>query len=182
MRNVRRGAEMFDNPEDLSLVDQCILGFNAGTADGFRHLQQQPADRAIARLRRHLQRDGAQRPHRPDRRPSAHGTAPMWTGDSRGRWEGDTLVVETLNFSARPAAFKVRRPRPRSWNASRALTRKPSTIGHTSIGPRRRTHAMDRVDAAARDRRELYDDACHEGNYGMMDVLRGARYREKEGK
>jgi hypothetical protein len=98
-RTAERAArgEAFDNPEDLSLVDQCILGFNAGppmisgTYNNNLQIVQSPGYVVIFNEMVHNARIVPT-----DGRP--HGTVPMWTGDSRGHWEGDTLVVETINF------------------------------------------------------------------------------------
>ena len=96
-RAARNNAGIFDDPEDLSLVDRCILGFNAGppmvsgTYNNNLQIVQTPGYVVIFNEMVHNARiiptDG---------RP--HGTLPQWTGDSRGHWEGDTLVVETINF------------------------------------------------------------------------------------
>src|SRR5260370_33851262 len=96
-RAARTNAGVFDDPEDLSLVDQCILGFNSGppmisgTYNNNLQIVQTPGYVMIFNEMVHNARiiptDGRPR-----------GTLPQWTGDSRGRWEGATLVVEPLNF------------------------------------------------------------------------------------
>jgi hypothetical protein len=180
-RSAQRAArgEVFDNPEDLSLVDRCILGFNAGppmisgTYNNNLQIVQSPGYVVIFNEMVHNARiiptDG---------RP--HGTVPMWTGDSRGHWEGDTLVVETTNFKRETslpgstAQTKVverfRRVDPKTIDYQFTVT-DPTAYARswTASMPLR---AIDEL---------LYEYACHEGNYGMMDVLRGARFREKEG-
>ena len=67
-------------------------------ADDLEHVQQQCADRPDARLRGHLQTEMVHEARIVPLDGRPHGTLPRWTGDSRGRWEGDTLVVETINF------------------------------------------------------------------------------------
>ena len=96
-RAARNNAGIFDDPEALSLVDRCILGFNAGppmisgTYNNNLQIVQAPGYVVIFNEMVHNARiiptDG---------RP--HGPVPRWTGDSIGRWEGDALVIETLNF------------------------------------------------------------------------------------
>ena len=149
-RAARTNAGVFDDPEDLSLVDRCILGFNSGppmisgTYNNNLQIVQTPGYVVIFNEMVHNARiiptDG---------RP--HGTLPQWTGDSRGRWEGDTLVVETLNFR-RETSLQGSTARPRWWNASRELTQKRSTTS-SPFRTRRRTPTLDRGDAAAGDGR-----------------------------
>ena len=112
-----------------------------------------------------------------DGRP--HGTVPQWTGDSRGRWEGDTLVVDTINFRRETSlqgstagthvVERFTRVDPKTINYEYTVTDPVSyTRPWTASMPLR---AMDDL---------LFEYACHEANYGMEGVLRGARYREKE--
>jgi len=179
-RSAQRASrgENFDNPEDLSLVDQCILGFNAGppmvsgTYNNNLQIVQSPGYVVIFNEMVHNARIVPT-----DGRP--HGTAPMWTGDSRGRWEGDTLVVETLNFR-----------RETSLQGSTAQTKVVERF--TRIDAKTIDYRFTVEDPTAYARpwtasmplraidENLYEYACHEGNFGMLDVLRGARYREKE--
>jgi hypothetical protein len=180
-RGAQRAArgEVFDNPEDLSLVDQCILGFNAGppmisgTYNNNLQIVQSPGYVVIFNEMVHNARiiptDG---------RP--HGTMPMWTGDSRGHWEGDTLVVETNNFmreTSLPGSTKHTTVVERFRRVDAKTIDYQFTVTDPTAYSRPWTASMPlrAIDEL------LYEYACHEGNYGMLDVLRGARYREKEG-
>jgi hypothetical protein len=177
-RAARTAAGVFDNPEDLSLVDQCILGFNSGppmisgTYNNNLQIVQTPGYVVIVNEMVHNARiiptDG---------RP--HGPLPQWTGDSRGRWDGDTLVVETINFRRETslpgstAGTKVverfTRVDAKTINYEFTITDPVAyTQPWTAAMPLR---AMDEL---------LFEYACHEANYGMEGVLRGARFREKE--
>lgn len=112
-----------------------------------------------------------------DGRP--HGTLPQWTGDSRGRWEGETLVVETVNFR-----------RETSLPGSTAGTRVEERF--TRVDPNTITYEFTVTDSAAYTRpwtavmplramdERLFEYACHEANYGLTGILRGARFRERE--
>ncbi|MCY4078399.1 MAG: hypothetical protein OXH04_23535 [Acidobacteria bacterium] len=117
---------------------------------------------------------------------------PQWTGEARGHWEGDTLVVETVNFAERPKAYWSA-----PWRASRPSLRLverftrvgPETIDYTftledplaftrpwtAAAPMTTDHASRGVTAG-----QLWEYACHEGNYGMLNILRGARAEEAE--
>jgi hypothetical protein len=125
-----------------------------------------------------------------DGRPHLPGSTRQWLGDSRGRWEGDTLVVETTNFSDKTNfrgsgsglhvverftridadtidyQFTVTDPTTwtRPWTASYPLTSLRSDIG-----------GRDGVSTPL-----IFEYACHEGNYGLVGQLRGARVEEQE--
>ena len=179
-RSAQRAArgEVFDNPEDLSLVDRCILGFNAGppmisgTYNNNVQIVQSPGYVVIFNEMVHNARiiptDG---------RP--HGTMPMWTGDSRGHWEGDTLVVETINFK-RETSLPGSTARTKVVERLRRVDAKTIDYQFTVTDPT----AYARPWTASMPLRAidelLYEYACHEGNYGMMDVLRGARFRDSK--
>ena len=118
-----------------------------------------------------------------DGRPHLPSNVKSYLGDSRGRWEGDTLVVETTNISysvrgANPDTFRMieRFKRVDANNLRREITfddpktwTKPWTI----------MIEMGKTD----DRRHMiFDSACHEGNYAMTGMLAGARAEEKAAK
>jgi hypothetical protein len=176
-RAARTDAGMFDDPEDLSLVDRCILGFNSGppmnsgTYNNNLQIIQSPGYVVIFNEMVHSARiiptDG---------RP--HGPLPQWTGDSRGHWEGETLVVETVNFR-----------RETSLQGSTAQTKVVERF--TRVDPKTIDYRYTITDPTAYTRpwsasmplraidEQLFEYACHEANYGMEGVLRGARFREK---
>ena len=169
-----------DGPEDRSLGERCILGFNAGppfapsaynnhiqivqTKDYVVIMTEMVHDARIVPL------DG--RRHLPE------STRP-WMGDSRGRWEGDTLVVETTNFSeknlyrgATPALKLVERF---SRTANDQLVYE-FTINDpaTWTSPWTGRVPMERLDD------QIYEYACHEGNLGMEGIMKGTRAEEAD--
>jgi hypothetical protein len=178
-RAARNNAGIFDDPEALSLVDRCILGFNAGppmvsgTYNNNLQIVQSPGYVVIFNEMVHNARivpiDG---------RP--HGTAPMWTGDSRGHWEGDTLVVETLNFK-RETSLQGSTAQTKVVERFTRVDSKTIDYQYTVTDPTSYSRPWTASMPLRAIDENLYEYACHEGNYGMMDVLRGARYREKQG-
>ena len=113
-----------------------------------------------------------------DGRPHAGPAIRSWMGDSRGHWEGDTLVVDTANFTDRTnfrgaganlhlieritrldadaIEYRFTLDDPTTWT-------KPWTVAYPMV-------TTDGL---------IYEFACHEGNYGLRDILSGARYEEK---
>ncbi len=110
-----------------------------------------------------------------DGRP--HGTLRQFVGDSRGRWEGDTLVVETKNFH-----------RLTSVRGSTPEARLIERFTRVGLGAIRYEFTVEDVETWARPwtaqvellrtDEPLYEYACHEGNYSMAGILAGARAEE----
>ena len=109
-----------------------------------------------------------------------------WLGDSRGRWEGDTLVVETTNYhewSAFNSYYCCRGAAANLRIVERYRRVDANTIDHqftvedptTFTRPFTIALPMTRIDGP------IFEYACHEGNYGMEGILRGARADESEG-
>jgi len=121
-----------------------------------------------------------------DTRPHLPSGMAQWTGDSRGRWEGPTLVVETraLKFNDK-SRFGVGYLNGLSDENLRVVERFTRTDANTITyqatiedatvftKPWTVELSMDRTDAA------LYEVACHEGNYGMANILSGHRAEER---
>jgi hypothetical protein len=179
-------------PESLGLSERCMVGFNAGpplipSAYNNNLRIVQAANHVViftemvhdARI---VPIDGS--PHLPSE-------IEKWTGDSRGHWEGDTLVVETTNFTDKTPAYQL-----------------PISLGQVGVvGSGKKLHLTERftrtsdsqliyeytVNApgsftkpftvaipmrATED--QIFEYACHEGNHAMIGMLRGARQMEKE--
>jgi hypothetical protein len=115
-----------------------------------------------------------------DRRPRLSANIRQWNGDSRGHWEGKTLVVETTNYSDKT---ELRFPSSPHTRAVERFTRvsddvidykffidDPSlyTVPWTAVRP-----------LTSLPNYRIYEYACHEGNYAMTGILAGARAQEK---
>ena len=104
----------------------------------------------------------------------------LWTGDSRGYWEGDTLVVETRNFNGFTQSFGVYGTAEEKLLTERFTRTGPFAVEYEFTVEDPATFKdkvtvmipMSKVDG------QLYEYACHEGNYGMVNILRGERMTE----
>jgi hypothetical protein len=113
------------------------------------------------------------------RRHLPQGTV-QWLGDSRGRWEGDTLVVETTNFDPR-TNFQGSRDTLRLVERYRLRDANHLDYEFTIDDPRTFTRQWTAARPMRRqtDGISVFEYACHEGNYAMTGILRGARAEER---
>jgi hypothetical protein len=115
-----------------------------------------------------------------DGRPFSGSNVPQWMGESRGHWDGDTLVVETKNFTTRTAiqgtptsdTLKVTERFSR-LDADTVLYNFTVDDPKTWVKPWSGEYTMTKIDSP------LYEYACHEGNHGIANNLSGARAQEK---
>ena len=175
-RDAARAASLrAHGPEDRSTVDRCIVGFNAGPpvtpGPYLNHLQvfQSPGYVAL------LPEMGDARIIPTDGRP--HGTHRQWRGHSRGRWEGDTLVVET-----RHARTFIRDPASPALRLEERFTRAADGTLLYEVrvdDPITWTRPWAFEVPMTRSPGPLYEYACHEGNYAMPNILSAARAEER---
>lgn len=168
--------------EDLgpgSLRVRCIMGFNSGppmTPAAYNQnvqLLQSPGYVVILNEMIHNARIVPM-----DGRP--HGAIPQWAGDSRGHWEGETLVIDTGNF-LRETAFNNGRTTARLHLTERFTRVDADTLVYefTVEDPNVWTRPWTAQMTMARSEQPMYEYACHEGNYGLTGILAGARAKEK---
>jgi hypothetical protein len=111
-------------------------------------------------------------------RPHLSASIRRWTGDSRGRWDGDTLVIDTTNFTDKTAfqgsgegLHVVER-----FSLADAITlRYVFTVEDPATFARGWTAAL----TMTRTSGPIFEYACHEGNYSVVDILRGARAQDR---
>ena len=122
-----------------------------------------------------------------DGRPHVSPAIRQWLGDSRGRWEGETLVVETLQFADEVSAlqpwgdFSSTSGSGEQLHLVERFTRTdPTTITYrmTVFDPQMYTKSWTVELPMVKTADRLYEYACHEGNYGMEGILSGARARD----
>ena len=177
-----------DGPEDMTTIERCITWISSGppmlpTFYNNNYHIVQTRDYLIINVE--MIHDVRIIPL--DRRP--HGNITQWMGDSRGHWDGNTLVVETINFNGK-----------RGWFGT------PMTEGGGGTRPDAKMRVVERFTRTAPDillyqftvddpgtftqpwsgeipmrsfGGPVYEYACHEGNYGMQLILSGARSDEK---
>ena len=167
-----------DGPEDRTVSERCLTADQVPVTPfpAFNYLQlfQTPDHVAIVQEFAHEARLVPL-----DARPPLPARVRQWLGDSRGHWEGDTLVVETANFSDR-TSFQGSGSRmqlvERFTRIDAATLRYEYTVTdpESFVSPWSARLSMTLSDAP------IYETACHEGNYSMSLILSGARVRERE--
>jgi hypothetical protein len=165
-----------DGPEDRTLSERCItfgaprLGaaYNSyfqifQTRDHVAILMETIHDARIIPL---------------DGRPHVGQNVRQWHGDSVGRWEGDTLVVETTNYSPKS---DFRGARENLHIVERFTRVSPGRIDYEVVvnDPTTWTRPWTAMIPLKLTQEEIYEFACHEGNEGMVGILAGARAQEK---
>jgi hypothetical protein len=173
----RRG--LADGPEDLSLNERCIL-FSAGPPilpgpyNNNLQIVQTPASIVMLTEMIHDARVIAL-----DGRPQPPATIRLWLGASRGRWDGDTLVVETTNFTPR-TSFRGSDEQLRLVEKFTRLDAETLRYEFTVDNPTAFTRPWTASYTMTRTDDRIYEFACHEGNYGMANILRNARIEDRE--
>jgi hypothetical protein len=113
-----------------------------------------------------------------DKRPHVAPTVRQWIGDSRGQWEGDTLVVDTTNY--KPRSF-MSRSSEQLHVVERFSLISPDTLRYeiTINDPGTWTKPWSLMIPLKRADHPMWEYGCHEGNYGMAGILTGARAEER---
>lgn len=112
-------------------------------------------------------------------KPHAPEDIKLWHGDSRGWWEGDALVIETTNYNEQSDEYAPGTVQKR--NVERITRVGPDALQYqlTSYDPGKYTAPYTREIIFDHSDGEIYEYACHEGNYGMENILRGHRTEER---
>jgi hypothetical protein len=197
----------YDDPERRPLGERCLLGFGSAAGppalpnyfyNNLRRIVQTPNTVVIHNEMVHdarVVRMNAQ--HLPSHIRS-------WKGDSIGRWEGDTLVVDTTNFNADQIRYVVQAAPGRTMMMVESVgAREQDRLN----GPGKDLHVIERFTRVAPNavlyrftvedpgtwerpwtgeftwpatNASIYEYACHEANYALENILRGARQRDAE--
>ena len=170
-----------DGPEDRGLSERCLIGFNAGpplAGGGYNANVQIFQNKDHAVIMTEMVHDARIVPL--DDRDAIDDDIRLWSGDSRGYWDGDTLVVVTRNFTDLIPSFS------RYGNAKdKTLTERFTRVNAVTIDyewtledPSTFTDKITAIMPITKVAGQLYEYGCHEGNYGMINILRGERMNE----
>lgn len=177
----RRAAANFDSYAGRPLQERCVLWTHEGPPmmpppyNDVTQILQSPGFVTIVR-------EVATNPPRlipTDGRPAAPSSIRQWGGISRGRWEGDTLVVETTNFNEKTAfqgASESLRVVERFTRVSADRIDYTFTVSDPATWTAPWTVELPMI----RSEGPLHEYACHEGNYGLVNILRGARAADEK--
>ena len=167
-------------PEERSLTDRCIIGFNnnpmrSGAYNNIMQIVQSESAVAI-----HVEMVNDHRVIPADGSGSVGADARFWKGFSKGKWEGDTFVVTTTNYKRFAEPYGTG---PKAVMTERFTRIDEGTLQYeytiddpeTYEAPFTARQWMNRTDD------DVYEYACHEGNYSMPLVLRAARKIEAQG-
>ncbi len=179
----RVGGIGADGPEDRGLGERCLLGFNSGPPlipGAYNNNIQVFQTPTHVVIHHEMVHDARIVPL--DGRPHLSEAIRQWMGDGRGRWDGDTLVVETTNFTDRTASFSPALTSALGTGATLTLTERFTrvdrdtllyeyTVDDPTVFTRRFTAAIP----MKRSELPVYEYACHEGNRGLANILAGAR-------
>jgi hypothetical protein len=173
-----------DGPEDRGLSERCILGFNSGPPfepNLYNNNVQLIQSRNTAVIMTEMIHDARIVPL--DDRPPLNDEIRLWTGDSRGYWDGDTLVVETRNFNSLTQSFSVYGSAEDKILIERFTRTGPYTMEYeyTVDDPSTFSDKIQVMTVMSKVDGQIYEYACHEGNYGMVNILRGERMAEERG-
>ena len=184
----RSGGIGADGPEDRGLGTRCLMGFNNGppmVPSGYSNIMQlfQSPDHVV--ILNEVVHDARIVPL--NGRPQLPEGVRQWSGNSRGRWEGDTLVVETTNFTDKTASFDPSPLTGLGTGETLHLIERFSRLDADTLlyeftvdDPVTFTRPFSAALPMRMSADPVFEFACHEGNYAMFNILAGARAEETD--
>jgi len=168
-----------DGPEDRSLAERC-LGFNAGPPmlpGPYNNYMQLLQFKDYVVVFNEMIHDARVVPT--DGRPHPPASVRKYLGDSVGRWDGNTLVVDTTNFTDK-TNFRGASDRLHLVERFTRLDSDTLLYEFTVDDPSSFTKPWKAAIPMKRTDEQLYEYACHEGNEAMVGILGGARHEDKQ--
>ncbi len=170
-----------DGPEDRGLSERCIVGFNSGppfVPSLYNNNVQIVQNRDHVVILTEMIHDARIVPI--GDRPPLDDAIGLWSGSSQGYWDGETLVVETRNFNGLTKSFSAF-----GTSEGKVLTERFSRVDRYTVNyewtiddPSTFADKVTAIVPMTKVAGELHEYACHEGNYGMENILRGRRAEE----
>jgi hypothetical protein len=171
-----RKAHPADGPEDLPLSHRCISFGVPRLGAGYNSYFQIFQSKDYVAIGQEMIHDVRIIPL--DGRPHADSNIRQWLGDSRGHWEGDTLVVDTTNFSAKSRFQNLSSETLHVVERFTRIGQKAIQWNVTVDDPTNYTKPWTATVILRSSPDEIYEMACHEGNEGLSGALSGTRYLE----
>lgn len=172
-----------DGPEDRGLAERCLMATNSGPPfmpRAYNNNVQIFQSKNTVVIMTEMIHEARVVPL--DGRPPLDPSLVQWSGDSRGHWEGDTLVVDTRNFTDKVQSFH-NTGTGKTYHLIERFTRTgPNSVEYrfTVDDLATFTKPITAVLPLIRTQGDLYEYACHEGNYGLPNILAGAREAERQ--
>ena len=182
----RTGGIGAAGPEDRGLAERCLVGLNSGppmVLSGYNNNMQlfQTPDYVV--ILNEMVHDARIVPL--DGRPHLPADLRQWMGDSRGHWEGDTLVIESTNFTDKTSSFSPNALSGMGTGDTLHLTERLRRLDDDTLlyqftvdDPVTFTRPFTAEISMQRSKAFIFEYACHEGNYGMTNLLSGGRAQE----
>jgi len=170
-----------DGPEDRALSERCIMGFNAGpplSPSLYNNNLQIIQNKDHVVIMTEMVHDVRIVPLNIE--APLDENIGLWSGDSKGSWDAETLVVETRNFNGLTQSFGSAGTSETKFLIERFTRTSNGAIEYkyTLEDPLAYTDKITGIIPLTKVAGLLYEYACHEGNYGMTNILRGARAEE----
>ncbi|MBZ5610360.1 MAG: hypothetical protein LAP38_19025 [Acidobacteriia bacterium] len=178
----RRGPDPADTWEDRNLAERCITRGAPKLPGGYNNNFQIIQTRGYVAILQEMIHEVRYIPL--DGRPHIDDKVRLWMGDSRGHWDGDTLVVDTTNFNNKIISNSFNCC-PGAGTSLHVVERfklvDADTVDYryTVDDPATYTRPWTASVPMTRTEGPIFEYACHEGNYAMVDMLAGARAKEK---
>jgi hypothetical protein len=175
-------AHPADGPEDLPLTHRCVTFGVPNIFAGYNSYFQIVQSKDAVAIHSEMIHDVRIIPL--DNHPHVGENTTLWLGDSRGHWEGNTLVVETTNFNDRTNFLFSK--------AAGSLEHMKLVERFTRVGPQTLQYDVTVTDPTMwtkpwsatlyweSSKDQIYEYACHEGNEGLSGALSGTRAQERE--
>ena len=174
-------------PEDFGLSERCLVGYSSGPPiNGGTYNSNLQIFQTRGHVVLYTEMIHEARVVPLDGRPHVSPAIRQWLGDARGHWDGDTLVVESVNFTPKRASFYPNATDAVGSGEALHLTERFSRVDietlryeYTVDDPVTFTSPFTVSLTMQRSTGPIFEYACHEGNYGLLNALAGARAQER---